>query len=112
MSGHIPFVAWEYTAHGGFVVTAQSLAALLYFAVFPSILAYIFWNRSVATLGPARTGIFMHVLPIFSALLAVLFLGETLGGYHILGFAIIVGGIMLVTVPAKATGAGRTSASS
>jgi drug/metabolite transporter (DMT)-like permease len=98
---HLPFVAWEYAGRGGFPVTAQSLGALVYFAIFPSILAYIFWNRSVATLGPARTGIFMHLLPIFSALLAVLFLGETLGGHHLVGFATIVGGILLVTVPPR-----------
>lgn len=98
---HLPFVAWEYGARGGFPATAQSLGALLYFAIFPSILAYIFWNRSVATLGPTKTGIFMHLLPIFSALLAVAFLGEALGGYHVVGFAIILGGILLVTVPPK-----------
>lgn len=94
---HLPLVAWEFAAQGGFSVTVRSAGALLYFAIFPSILAYIFWNRTVATLGPGRTGMFMHLLPIFSAALAVAFLGERLAAYHLIGFALVVGGIVLVT---------------
>lgn len=94
---HLPLVALEYAVRGGFSVTAHSAGALLYFAIFPSILAYIFWNRTVATLGPGRTGMFMHLLPIFSAALAVAFLGERLAAYHLIGFALVVGGIVLVT---------------
>ncbi len=99
---HLPFVAWEYGQQGGFAVTPQTAGSLVYFAVFPSILAYIFWNRSVAVLGPGKTGMFMHLLPIFSAILATLFLGERLAAYHAIGFALVVGGILLVTRPQRA----------
>jgi drug/metabolite transporter (DMT)-like permease len=98
---HIPFVVWELGARGGFAVTPEAVGALVYLAIFPSILAYIFWNRSVARLGPGKVGIFMHLLPIFSAVLAVLVLGERLGLYHLVGFAIIVSGILLVTLPQR-----------
>ncbi|WP_066478857.1 DMT family transporter [Bosea sp. WAO] len=99
---HLPLVAWEYRSLGGFTLDAASAGTILYLAIFPSILAYIFWNRSVAVLGPGRTGMFMHLLPIFSAILATLFLGERLALYHALGFALVVVGIVIVTRPPAA----------
>lgn len=94
---HLPLVAWELPATGLAAVTPASVAAILYFAIFPSVLAYILWNRAVATLGPARTGMFMHLMPIFSAAAAILLLGESFFAYHALGIALIVAGITLVT---------------
>ncbi len=96
---HLPLVAWELATSGAFTLDAASAAALLYFAIFPSVLAYIFWNRAVATLGPGRTGMFMHLMPIFSAVLAVVFLRESFLAYHAVGIVLIVCGITLVTRP-------------
>ncbi|MDQ4062050.1 MAG: DMT family transporter [Pseudomonadota bacterium] len=101
---HLPLVAWELIAVGAFALDAASAAALLYFAVFPSVLAYIFWNRAVAALGPGRTGMFMHLMPIFSAVLAVVFLRETFLAYHAVGILLIMCGITLVTRPAARKG--------
>ena len=53
----------------------------------------------MATLGPGRTAIFMHLMPIFSVVLAVVFLGERLYAYHVIGALLIVSGITLVTRP-------------
>jgi len=97
---HLPAVAWEYAAQGGFRPTLASGAALIYFAIFPSILAYIFWNRSVAALGPGKTGMFMHLMPPSSAALGLIVLGEPIAWFHVAGFAVIVLGIWLVTAPA------------
>lgn len=97
---HLPLVGWEIAATGGFTLDGKSAAALAYFAVFPSVLAYIFWNRAVATLGPGRTGMFMHLMPIFSSVLAVAFLGEAFLAYHAVGILLILAGITLVTRPA------------
>ncbi|CAN7607189.1 DMT family transporter [Bosea sp. LjRoot237] len=100
---HLPAVAWEYALQGGFQPTMATASALIYFALFPSILAYVFWNRSVAVLGPGRTGMFMHLLPPTSAALSFIVLGEQIVWFHLAGFAIIVCGIWLVTsAPRKA----------
>jgi drug/metabolite transporter (DMT)-like permease len=96
---HLPLVAWEAATTGGFSLSPATGAAILYLAVFPSVLAYIFWNQAVATLGPGRTAIFMHLMPIFSVVLAVVFLGERLYAYHVIGALLIVSGITLVTRP-------------
>lgn len=94
---HLPFVAWEYAQEGGFTVTWETVAAIVYFAVFPSVLAYLFWNRAVGTLGPGRTGMFMYLMPVFSAVLGVGFLDEAFRLYHAGGIALIFAGIWLVT---------------
>jgi len=96
---HLPLIAWEIPRAGLPAVTGASVATVLYLAVFPSVLAYILWNRAVAALGPARTGMFMHLLPIFSAGAAILLLGESFFAYHALGIVLIVAGITLVTRP-------------
>lgn len=102
---HIPFAAVEFWMIGGFEPTFRTIAAISYLAVFPSLLAYLIWNKSVAVLGPGRTGMYMHLMPIFSALLAAAFLGEAIGSYHVAAFALVFVGIGLVTRPAPAPGA-------
>jgi len=65
--------------------------------VFPSFVGYVFWNRGVAEAGANVAGIFMHLMPIFGALLAWLFLGERIQLFHLVGIALILGGIVLTT---------------
>lgn len=81
--------------------------AALFMGLFPAVLAYQFWNRAVELIGPNRAGHFIHLVPLFAAVMAVGLLGETLHGYHLAGAALIAGGILLGTVlgrPKKAGG--------
>lgn len=96
---HLPFVLWERSTSGGFTPDVASVSALLYLAIFPSILAYVLWNRAVRALGPAQTAVFMYAMPVFTAVLAILLLGERLYLFHLFGAALIVAGISLVTNP-------------
>ncbi|WP_413887264.1 EamA family transporter [Candidatus Desulfatibia sp.] len=66
-------------------------------ALFASILAYIFWNKSIQIIGANKTGIFIHLIPVFSIILATIFLGEKLRGFHIKGTILIFLGIFLTT---------------
>jgi drug/metabolite transporter (DMT)-like permease len=70
-------------------------AGLAYVAVFPSLLAYLFWNRGVAVLGANRAGIFINLVPVFGVALAVLVLGETLEPFHWAGAALVFAGLAL-----------------
>jgi drug/metabolite transporter (DMT)-like permease len=99
---HLPFVAVEAMTVGGFTPTMGSMAAIVYFALFPSLAAYVLWNRAVAALGPGRTGMFMYLMPAFSAALGVGFLNEAFRLYHAVGIALIFAGITLVTRRPKA----------
>ncbi|HEX9451559.1 MAG TPA: DMT family transporter [Burkholderiales bacterium] len=93
----LPFYLWEFSQRGGFALTPATISALAYYGTIPSIVAYLFWNRGVAQVGPNKAGLFVHLMPLFGALLAVIFLGEKLYAYHYAGAALIFTGIWLTT---------------
>lgn len=93
----LPFYLWEFSARGGFALTPATISALAYYGTIPSIVAYLFWNRGVAQVGANKAGLFVHLMPVFGALLSVVFLDERLYAYHYAGAALIFGGIYLTT---------------
>jgi drug/metabolite transporter (DMT)-like permease len=92
-----PFYLFELFSVGGFTVNAASTSTILYVALFASVLAFIFWNRAVRTIGANRAGPFIHLMPVFSTILAVIFLGETIQSYHLQGIGLIFTGIAMTT---------------
>ena len=97
----LPFYLWEFSQRGGFAVTPATVAALAYYGTIPSIAAYLFWNRGVAQVGPNKAGLFVHLMPLFGAVLSVVFLGERLYAYHYAGAVLIFTGIRLTTRRSK-----------
>ncbi len=93
----LPFYLWEFSQRGGFALTPATVAALAYYGTIPSIVAYLFWNRGVAQVGPNKAGLFVHLMPLFGAILSVIFLGERLYAYHYAGAALIFTGIWMTT---------------
>lgn len=75
--------------------SAKAAAGVAYVAIFPSFLAYLFYNRGIDQIGSARASQFLHLQPVFGALLAVLLLGESFRLFHAAGFALIAAGIGL-----------------
>lgn len=91
----LPFYLYE-TLNGRPVpLTPTSIASILYVAIFPSVLAYLFWNNATARLGPERTGQFSHLIPVFGILIATLVLGESLQTYHLAGILLVSAGLLL-----------------
>lgn len=84
-----------------FTPNTSHLPALLYVATFPSILSYLGWNHGVRVIGPGRAGMFMYLMPLFAAALALPFLGERLEGYHAAGALLILIGLYLSTWGAR-----------
>jgi drug/metabolite transporter (DMT)-like permease len=66
--------------------------------VFPSALAYLLWNVAVTQLGPSRTGVFLNLLPVFTAIIAVA-LGDALTVWQVIGGLIVLAGVYLTTRP-------------
>jgi drug/metabolite transporter (DMT)-like permease len=91
----LPAYLWETVAVGPFRPTTHALLAIAYLAVFPSVLAYLCFNRGVELLGSSRAGLFIHLMPVFGSFLAVAFLGETLHPFHIAGMLCIAAGICI-----------------
>lgn len=98
----LPVLAWEMST--GYVLKPDlfTLGACLYVAVFPSLIAYAFFNRGVELIGANRAGPFFHLMPLFGALMAVFFLGERFQAYHAVGMVAILSGVALATRPARA----------
>jgi drug/metabolite transporter (DMT)-like permease len=89
----LPAMAWEYTT--GFVLqpTPLTFFAITFVTLFSTITAFVCWTRGVELIGPNRAGVFLHLVPIYSALLTGVLLGEALMGYHVVGFALILLGV-------------------
>ena len=96
----LPFYLWE-TAQGGRILGGlPSWLAMAYIAVFPSFIAYLFFNRGIELIGAARAGQSWHLMPVFGSILAVVFLGETFHVYHAIGIALIAAGIVFASIKA------------
>ncbi|HMC14875.1 MAG TPA: DMT family transporter [Albitalea sp.] len=74
------------------------IAALIYVAIGPSIIAYRCWGLGVVRAGPALAAFFGNLTPLFAALLSAAVLGESPHAYHALAFALIVAGIVVPSV--------------
>ena len=90
-----PFFAVEHMSGWQLQPTWPTLFAIGYVAVFPSILAYICYNRGVELVGANRAGIGLYLVPFFGAILAITFLGEEPKPYHALGLTLILAGVLL-----------------
>ena len=90
-----PFFLIEHALVAAPVLSWQALAAIGYFALFPSLAATICYNHAVDRIGPLQASLFIHLVPLFGSLLAVAFLDERPGWQHLLGMALIFSGILL-----------------
>jgi len=82
------------------------LAGIAYIGIGASVIAFLCWNRGVALVGPARAGVYIHLMPLFGALLGFLLLGESLQAYHAAGAGLVFAGIVLTQMrPAAVHGA-------
>ena len=91
----LPLIGLEIARGTAQFPTPTGWLILLYVAVMPSLLSQLFFIRGVELIGPARAGLFVNLVPVFGALLAVLLLGEPFATYHALGLVLVLGGIWL-----------------
>ena len=93
-----PVYAWEIGTGPAMRLNWVTVNSVLYVAVFPSLLAYLFWNRAVNEVGPNRAGQFIHLMPVFGSLLSAVFLDERLYLYHLTGILLVAIGLLLATL--------------
>jgi len=89
--------AVELASGAGFRFSSASALTLAYYGVFPSVLAYLFYNRGVVEIGANRAGVFVHLVPVFGFILSALFLDEPPRMYHVVGMICVFFGIWLCT---------------
>lgn len=100
----LPFYLWERTVTEASITLSPALfGSVAYLAVFPSILAYLFWNYGVSVIGPTLAGLFVTLVPVFATAMSLMFLDDPLELFHIVGLVCIVAGIVLANMK-KAAG--------
>jgi drug/metabolite transporter (DMT)-like permease len=93
----IPPLIWELLSRPVMALDTANLLTLFYVAVFPSTIAYLCFNRGVQLIGANRAAPFFHVVPVFGAIMAILFLGERPQLFHITGFALVLTGVFVAS---------------
>jgi drug/metabolite transporter (DMT)-like permease len=93
----LPLYVWETMAGRSLHLDAPTVMAISYVAVFPSIVSYLCFNRGVELVGANRAGMFIHLIPVFGSVMAIVFLGESLQWFHIVGILLIAAGISMAT---------------
>jgi drug/metabolite transporter (DMT)-like permease len=91
----LPLVGAEALSGALRAPTAKGWTILAYIGLIPSFVAHVFFIRAVSLIGPARAGLFINLVPVFGALLAVLILGEPFGLYQAAALVLVLGGIAL-----------------
>lgn len=91
----LPLIVWEIAAGLAVWPTLKGLAALLYVALFTSMIGQIFFMRSVELIGAARASLFQNLPPVIGAILSVVFLGEIFQLYHFASLMLVISGIVI-----------------
>jgi drug/metabolite transporter (DMT)-like permease len=93
----IPLLIWELLTRPLMQLNTANLLSLFYVAVFPSTLAYLCFNRGVQLIGANRAAPFFHMVPVFGAAMAIVFLGEHPQTFHVIGFALVLTGVFVAS---------------
>lgn len=95
-------LGWLLPAYGASLLVSPPVAltwsgalAIGYIAVFASAIAFLIWIRAVGQIGPTRAGMFIHLMPVFGAILAAAVLGERIAAFHVAGAALVFAGLVV-----------------
>ena len=91
----IPIYILETKLGSALVLNKPFILTLSYVVIFPGLAAFFFWIKGISIIGANRAGIFLHLMPIFGSLMAIILFDEKFMFYHLLGAAFILSGIIL-----------------
>ncbi len=77
------------------ILNTPFVLTLTYVVLFPGLISFLFWIKGIALIGANRSGIFLHLMPIFSALMAIIIFKEKFMFFHFMGALLILIGILL-----------------
>ena len=98
----LPFYVMESLAGRTFVASIQNITAAVYLSLGATLVAVYLWSSAIRSVGANRAAVFLNLIPVFGAALAVGFLGERLFAYHLVGAGLVVTGIFLAVRPSRA----------
>lgn len=96
----LPFSLYELSQKGLFIFTQTSFLgwlAIVYMAVFASVLGFVWWYKGVEKIGASKTSIFTNLVPVSAVVLASVLLGEKITGGDLVGAGLVISGVYLTT---------------
>lgn len=108
----IPFVVVEFESGRTFVLDTESLLSFAFICIFPSLIGYLFLNRGIELIGANRAAPFIHLVPVFGSVLAIVLLGEHFELFHAVGYGLVFSGITIATRKSSASAIESQSAGS
>jgi drug/metabolite transporter (DMT)-like permease len=108
----VPFVVYEFESGRTFVLDTESLLSFAFICIFPSLIGYLFLNRGIELVGANRAAPFIHLVPVFGSVLAIVLLGERFELFHAVGYGLVFSGITIATKKSSATAAKSQTARS
>ncbi|MCE8021411.1 DMT family transporter [Halomonas sp. MCCC 1A11036] len=76
-------------------VDGQNMWLILYAGIPASIVTTFLWMRAIRQIGASQASIFINLMPLFSALIAMLFLGEHIAPFHLIGGLLVLAGVIM-----------------
>ena len=91
----IPIYFIEYQIGSRIILEKPFILILSYVVLFPGLASFLLWIKGISLIGANRSGVFLHLMPILSAIMAMIFFNEKFMFYHMLGACFIIIGILL-----------------
>ena len=91
----IPIYILEMNFGNQIVLGKPFILTLSYVVLFPGLASFFFWIKGIAIIGANRAGVFLHLMPVFGSIMAIILFDEKFMFYHLLGAIFIIGGITL-----------------
>jgi len=91
----IPIYILEIYLGNPLIVHKPFILTLTYVVLLPGLASFFFWIKGISIIGANRAGVFLHLMPIFGSLMAIIFFDEKFMLYHFLGAIFIIAGIIL-----------------
>ena len=92
----LPFYVIETILYKPVPISANAIYAIVALSLVSTVFGTLMWNQGNQLIGPSRAGMFINLIPVFAAIMAIIFLGERLHQYQVICAALICGGIFLV----------------
>ncbi len=91
----IPIYILEIYLGNPLIVHKPFILTLTYVVLLPGLASFFFWIKGISIIGANRAGVFLHLMPIFGSLMAIILFDEKFMLYHVLGAIFIIAGITL-----------------
>lgn len=98
----LPSVVWEFSQ--GHIIAQFNqtvILSLVYIGIFPSVCSYLFFNHGVSVLGSQTASLCAYLIPVFTAIIGILFLQESIHWYHVVSQILVFVGFYLALMKSK-----------